>query len=185
MKNILLISIIVATGLHAMASDYSVLFNGILMPATAAYAEQLAVQAIHEFDQLKDILVNNETSSNDINYAQSLLEHYSPISSEYPEVYGQLNHYAELIIADAYLKNNAIDQAAAHLTNSCKQKGFTLKSFGPNMQVANRMLEKSLSNSVVDYLKACQKHWLDRKAYLWEEMIKEGKTPDFGANLNY
>ncbi|MCB0415004.1 MAG: hypothetical protein KDD50_11765, partial [Bdellovibrionales bacterium] len=134
---------------------------------------------------LKKQIVENDTNINDVKYIDSLLDHYLALSVTHPDIYGQLNHYSQLVAANAFLKTRDIEKASKRLVESCTYDGFILKSFGPNMMVAKRFLEEGHQAPVIEFLQNCQSYWYDRKAYIWEEEISNGTMPDFGENLNY
>lgn len=62
-----------------------------------------------------------------------------------------------------------------------------MNSFGPNMLLAKELLEKGERETVLEYFKLCGKFWDlgEEKLAEWSELVKQGKTPDFGANLKY
>ena len=62
-----------------------------------------------------------------------------------------------------------------------------MNSFGPNVSLAKDLLEKGERDVVIQYLGLCRKFWkLDRgRLDKWIHEIKDGKIPDFGANLVY
>lgn len=63
----------------------------------------------------------------------------------------------------------------------------TRMSFGPNMALAKELLDAGEKEVVLQYLELCGKFWKSGKERLseWRATIKDGKTPDFGANLFY
>lgn len=54
-----------------------------------------------------------------------------------------------------------------------------MNSFGPNMQLAKEV--------VLEYLELCGKFWKmgGQRLSTWSDAVKDGKTPEFGASLNY
>ena len=62
-----------------------------------------------------------------------------------------------------------------------------LASFGPNLQLADKLLRQGEIRAVVEFLNDCRKIWdldygnIDK----WIEQIENGEIPDFGANLVY
>ena len=60
-----------------------------------------------------------------------------------------------------------------------------LNSFGPNMMLAEALLEAGRKETVIEYLKLCGKFWKRGQVDKWIEVIKEGGIPKFGANLRY
>ncbi len=62
-----------------------------------------------------------------------------------------------------------------------------LNSFGPGMLLADLLLKRGERETVLAFLEKTKKFWAPRfqKADAWAKEIREGRTPDFGANLRY
>ncbi len=62
-----------------------------------------------------------------------------------------------------------------------------MNSFGPNVSLANDLLEKGERDTVVEYFEACKKFWKMDRGRLddWIALVKDGETPYFGGNLRY
>jgi hypothetical protein len=62
-----------------------------------------------------------------------------------------------------------------------------MDSFGPNMTLAEDLLEEGERDVVLEYFSLCRKFWEMGKEELdqWTEAVKAEKMPDFGANLDY
>jgi hypothetical protein len=60
-----------------------------------------------------------------------------------------------------------------------------LDSFGPNMSLAQDLLEKGERQAVLDHFQRCRKFWKSHADDLdqWTQEVKDGKIPNFGANL--
>lgn len=87
----------------------------------------------------------------------------------------------------ALLEGRAAD-AEKYLLRSAEHKGSPqLISFGPNMRLAQELLEKGRKEAVLKYFELCAKFWKMEKGRLkwWAEEVRAGKRPDFGANLDY
>ena len=117
-------------------------------------------------------------------YAEKMLSQNSPGWN-----YGNNIHYGNIILGKIALASNDIEQAKKHLIEAGKTPGSPqLNSFGPDMSLANELLQKGEKDAVLEYLQLCSKFW-KREGYLqklqkWSAEVKEGKIPNFGTNLN-
>lgn len=78
--------------------------------------------------------------------------------------------------------------AGVFLLNACETPGSPqLNSFGPSMILADLLLKEGEKEIVLEFLEKTKKFWSPRfqKADAWAKEIREGRTPDFGANLRY
>lgn len=102
--------------------------------------------------------------------------------------YGNAIHQANTLLGLVELHRGRIDRATDYLLSSARTPGSPqLKTFGPNMLLADRLLALGQRRAVVRYLKACRRLWLLSFGTLrvWAWQIEHGATPDFGANLSY
>jgi hypothetical protein len=102
--------------------------------------------------------------------------------------YGNAIHVANLVLGRIALVNNEPDKARVYLLNAGRTPGSPqLNSFGPNMLLASEMLKIGESKAVLEYFDLCAKFWDPKHSLLevWKADIKNGNTPDFGANLLY
>jgi hypothetical protein len=86
------------------------------------------------------------------------------------------------------LAEGDIEEAKRRLLASADSEGSPqMNSFGPNMQLAKELLEKGERETVIEYFRLCGKFWDmgDERLADWTALVKEGRTPDFGANLHY
>ncbi len=62
-----------------------------------------------------------------------------------------------------------------------------MDSFGPNMTLAQDLLEKGERDTVLEYFMRCRRFWkMDHgKLDEWMQEVMGGGKPDFGANLLY
>lgn len=112
-------------------------------------------------------------------------------SDEIPEFFrndGNAIHYGHLVLGRVAVREGDIEKAKSHLIESGKTTGSpNLGSFGPNMSLARELLERDERGIVLEYLELCGTFWKmgsDRLAE-WKDLIGQGKTPEFGANLSY
>jgi len=103
--------------------------------------------------------------------------------------YGNNIHQGNIILGKIALASNDLDEAKRRLIDAGKTPGSPqLNSFGPDMALANELLQKGEKDVVLEYFELCSKFW-KRSKYLqklhkWSAEVKEGRIPDFGPNLN-
>jgi hypothetical protein len=119
-------------------------------------------------------------------YAHELLDS----SGNYKERwnYGNAIHKGNLILGRIRLREGRIADAKDYLLASGRTPGSPqLDSFGPNMTLAKELLEKGERDVVLEYYDLCSKFWLMGQDQLnaWRAAMKQGKIPEFAANLKY
>lgn len=86
------------------------------------------------------------------------------------------------------LREGRAGDAETYLLKSAGHEGSPqLGSYGPNMRLAQELLEKGRKDAVLKYFELCAKFWKNDNGRLkwWAEEVRAGKRPDFGANLDY
>ena len=96
-------------------------------------------------------------------------------------------HDGHLILGRIALQDGNKKQAMKHLLQAGHTPGSgVLSSFGPNMTLAKELSDIGERETVIEYLELCKSFWKSKNdIYLWQKTLREGKTPDFGANLVY
>ncbi len=99
-------------------------------------------------------------------------------------------HAANLVLGRLALHDGDTAGAEAHLLAMGRVSGSpVLSSFGPNMQLAQDLLEHGDRAPVLAYFNECAKFWTfgQAKATLatWTAQVKQGQVPDFRGNLVY
>ncbi len=113
------------------------------------------------------------------------------ISEEIPEYFqndGNAVHYGHTVLGRVAMREGDIEKAKSHLIESGRTTGSpNLGSFGPNMSLAKELLERGKREVVLQYLELCEAFWKSGSDLLteWRQQIIDGRTPAFGANLNY
>ena len=110
-----------------------------------------------------------------------------------PQFQGNWNHGnavqdANLVLGRIAVLDGRIDEAKKYLLEAGKSPGSPqMDTFGPNMSLAKDLLEKEERQVVLDYFELCRKFWQMHEGRLdkWSQQVKDGKIPDFGANLVY
>lgn len=97
-------------------------------------------------------------------------------------------HKSNIVLGLIALDEGRIDAANAFLIAAGKPatKSPTLQTFGPNMLLAKRLLEKGQREAVVQYLDLCSSFWSHDRGNLsaWKNSIATGKIPDFGKQIH-
>ena len=102
--------------------------------------------------------------------------------------YGNRVHHGNLVLGRIALAEGNVEAAKFRLIAAGNTPGSPgLKTSGPNMTLAKDFLERGEQDVVLKYFRACTRFWeMDRgKLDEWTAQVKEGKVPDFGANLAY
>jgi hypothetical protein len=97
--------------------------------------------------------------------------------------YGNAAHDANLTLGRIAVREGRLDDAKRHLLESIRTPGAGQMDYGPNMSLAKDLLEKGERQVVLDYFAQCKKFWNYGRLDEWSQQVKEGKIPDFGANL--
>lgn len=100
--------------------------------------------------------------------------------------YGNNVHHGNIILGRIALTLDDLEEAKKRLIKAGKTPGSPqLNSFGPNMALAKELLEKGEKDVVLQYFELCSGFWKLRKDRLdeWTVAVKDGKMPNFGANL--
>ena len=102
--------------------------------------------------------------------------------------YGNAVQDANQVLGLIALAKGDVAEAKKRLLASADSKGSPqMNSFGPNMQLAKALLEKGEKDVVLEYFQRCGTFWkmgAERLA-AWTAAVKNGKIPEFGANLRY
>ena len=102
--------------------------------------------------------------------------------------YGNAIHKGHLTLGRVALRKGDVEEAKKQLLLAGKTPGSPqLDSFGPNMILAQELLEKGESDTVLKYLEQCEEFWNFHleKLMKWKKQIIEGEQPNFGTNLIY
>ena len=79
-----------------------------------------------------------------------------------------------------------MQQAKAELLQGGQTPGSPqLNSFGPNMRLAQKLLEQGEAETVVQYLELCGRFWRMDRGQLsqWIKTIQDGGTPDMTSQV--
>ena len=102
--------------------------------------------------------------------------------------HGNAIHQANLALGEIALAEDNTRLACEHLLAAGASLGSPqLNSFGPNMRLALKLLERGERKSVLEYFESCRRFWKTSGGKLdaWKADVEAGRTPDFKANLWY
>ena len=119
-------------------------------------------------------------------YAEELLRLAPKYSKDWN--YGNALHKGNLTLGRLSLLSGDVENAKKYLLEAGRTPGSPqLDSFGPNMTLAKELLEKGERAAVLEYFGLCGNFWKmgGQKLREWGALVKDGITPDFGANLLY
>ena len=101
---------------------------------------------------------------------------------------GNAIYYGNWVLGRIALQPGDATQAGEYLLRAGATPGSPqLNSFGPNMKLAQELLEKGQTAVVLRYFELCAKFWKleEGKLAVWTATVKAGGVPDFGVNLHY
>ena len=102
--------------------------------------------------------------------------------------YGNAIQDGNLVLGRIAVRAGRIDDAKNYLIAAGNSPGSPqMNSFGPNMSLAKDLLQNGERGAVLQHFELCRKFWkMDYGALnQWRDEVKDGKMPDFGANLVY
>lgn len=114
-------------------------------------------------------------------HAERLLATVNPQQDSWN--YGNAIFEAHTILGRVALRRNDVKAACRHLLDSERTPGSPqLNSFGPNMILADQLLERGEDKTVLEFLNLCGVFWLSGKDRLdrWLQDVRDGRKPDFG-----
>jgi hypothetical protein len=101
---------------------------------------------------------------------------------------GNLIHKGNLVLGRIAVRDGRIADALIFLERAGQTPGSPqLNSFGPNMSLAKDLLEAGETAAVIAYFERCRAFWKmgGSKLDTWVAEARDGKIPNFGANLKY
>ncbi len=94
-----------------------------------------------------------------------------------------------LVMGRLALLEGDVKAAEKYLLLSGQIKAGQAAFWGPNMTLALELTKLHRTENVLQYLEECRTFWREDdpfgKLYLWIAQVRDGKLPDFGANLVY
>lgn len=101
---------------------------------------------------------------------------------------GNAIHDGNMVLGRLALRAGDVAGAKKFLLAAGLSEGSpVLGSFGPNMTLARELLAAGERDAVLEYFSECAHFWKmgTEKLPMWTAAVKNGKIPDFGANLVY
>jgi hypothetical protein len=123
--------------------------------------------------------------------AQRLAQELLDLAQHFPSDwdFGNAIHHGHRLLGEVALRRGDVATARTQLFASSQTPGSPqLNSFGPNMTLAKGLLEAGERDVVLQYFDLCAVFWKsDFRGSLpfWAATVREGRIPDFGANLLY
>ena len=132
----------------------------------------------------------NALGAGNVAKAEALANELAQLAPKYRNDwnYGNAIQDSNQVLGQIALSNGNLAEASRRLLASADSNGSPqMNSFGPNMQLAKALLEKGETDVVIEYFKRCGAFWTMGKRELasWTSAARSGKSPDFGANLDY
>ncbi len=137
-----------------------------------------------------DSAANAAFQAGELEKASSYAEESLRLAERYQDSwnYGNAVHHGHLILGHAALDRGDVAGAIQELLAAGATPGSPqLDSFGPQMSLAKRLLERGEREAVLSYFEECRRFWklhLDRLDQ-WKRQVEAGEMPEFGANLVY
>jgi hypothetical protein len=119
-------------------------------------------------------------------YATQVLASAPHFESDF--FYATAVHQCNLVLGRILLREGDVQGATERLMASMNvPSSVRLANFGPNLMLAQELLERGERGAVLRFLDACEQIWTrgSDRLYRWRAEIREGRQPDFGSNLLY
>jgi hypothetical protein len=98
--------------------------------------------------------------------------------------YGNAIHYANLFLGRVALQRGNIVEARTRLLSAARTPGSPqLSDYGPDMTLADELLDRGESAVVLEYFKRCNQFWRNssrNKLNEWAHSVSAGQRPQFG-----
>jgi hypothetical protein len=117
-------------------------------------------------------------------YANELLNVAPQYSTDWN--YGNAIYYGNWVLGRVALQQGNTAAAGQYLLSAGATPGSPqLHSFGPNMMLAQELIQKGQTAEVLQFFKLCANFWKMDGGKLdeWAALVKAGKMPEFGINL--
>jgi hypothetical protein len=101
---------------------------------------------------------------------------------------GDAIHDANMILGEIALSEGRIKEAGGFLIEAGKAtNGWTLTSYGPDLALANDLLDQGERQAVLTFFEECRVFWKighDRLSQ-WTTAVQAGRKPDFGPGFHF
>ena len=114
-------------------------------------------------------------------YALEVLDSQDPLLGD-----GDARHRANVTLGRVVLAEGDHEEAGRYLLAAGRAGGSpSLSTFGPNMRLAQELLERGQRDVVLEYFELCGAFWKKDQLDEWADQVRAGEMPEFGANLVY
>jgi TonB family protein len=99
---------------------------------------------------------------------------------------GSAIHDGHVVLGLAALSRGDLEAAKQHLLDAGHTSGSpVLNSFGPNLSLAQKLLDAGARDTVLEYLRLCEKFWTMGQSRLqdWIAAIEAGRTPTLAMTI--
>jgi hypothetical protein len=168
-------------GKEAVARNALGEFEAGLRLTPEAERAKLRPEGRHIYQHLADAALASGEMAKAGAYAEKLLACVTPEQDRWN--YGNAVYDAHTILGRVALGRGDVRGAERHLLEAGRTPGSPqLNSFGPNLILADQLLERGSSEVVLEFLDLCGKFWSsgERELAQWSQEIRDGKEPDFG-----
>jgi hypothetical protein len=100
---------------------------------------------------------------------------------------GRAAHHGHLLLGHLSLGAGEVAESTRHLLEAADLTDVPpfIRTGGPNMWLARKLLDQGERAAVIRYLRACSRFWVstDHKAEQWVAILERGDEPDFSGNF--
>lgn len=97
-----------------------------------------------------------------------------------------VEHWANLVLGRIALVDGDPATAGEYLLAAGRVAATpAMSTFGPNMRLAQELLQHGERDVVLEYFELCARFWKRDRLDEWASAVREGRVPDFDANLWY
>lgn len=158
------------------------------------YQDQKADESFREFDHFYDLTrvarnAARSASPAGLQRGRFAAEELARTYRRFPSWdwnYGNAIHYLHLVKGRIALSEGDLEGARCHLLEAGMTPGSPqLGDYGPDMTLAQEMLENGESATVLQYFAECDRFWGRREKNRlaeWSVAVRAGQVPDFGTN---
>ena len=172
--------------LYSLQSGKDAAGKAFLEYEKAQAADPVEMSRFYRLDALAKSAFNAENTGKATQYATESLKAANLHPTDWN--HGNAIHHGNNVLGRVALKKGDIKLATEYLLKAGASPGSPqLDSFGPSMRLAQDLLEKGETESVLQYLELCRKFWEmgGKKLDEWALDVKAGKNPEFSGNLLY
>lgn len=141
----------------------------------------------HELDESQR--AQDALAAGDLDEADTLATALMAKVADKAPFHGSHDEYeAHLILGHVCLHRGDVDAAERHLLAAARidDPDPALRTFGPDMSLAQALLRHGRTHAVIEYLDLCSalwKMWSFGRLKRWRTEVQEGRMPDFTPNL--